>query len=176
MLTRRRFLTGAVAAGVTAAVAADSLLELAGDRKFFLPPKGGWAGDFETANMRYKTREHFILGHSEFIKPEGGRIPYDGDGCALNSCAHPVSDDGVTLMKAIDQQGLRMQWVSRDKVEQALASGYTAITENDVEWWHAPPMAPELLALDERALETIEIEIPGFFGKGLVDLWKLRRG
>jgi hypothetical protein len=170
MLSRRRFLTGAVAAGVTAAVAADGLLELAGDRKFFLPPTGGWFPvDFDTESMSYRAHERWsegftdprgVFGQNGFglakVKVEGGAVSFDemhlvakalpdgsrhfewvrtdilnqaagalnhGDGVALNSAAHPVSNHLVPmgdlseaalehavaeLEKIVDERGKRL--------------------------------------------------------------------
>lgn len=74
MLSRRRFLTGAVAT-LTAAATADLLL---GERKIFLPPRGGWFHRRVVCDSALDG-QMWSFGLAP-VKGEGDLIAYDGIG------------------------------------------------------------------------------------------------
>lgn len=64
-MNRRGFL-GLLGGAVAAVAAPAALVEaLEPKRTIFLPPRGGWAGDFDTANMRFKATERFGYGFTD---------------------------------------------------------------------------------------------------------------
>lgn len=92
ILTRRQFLRGVASVAAGAVVLPTAV-------KLFGPPAGGWPeGVMVKGSLPYNTYwpQNFGFGLAG-IKPEGGRILYDGgDGVALRSTHHPLSNTEAT--------------------------------------------------------------------------------
>lgn len=134
-MNRRGFLAGLLATPILLPVV-----------KQFLPPVGGWissrgwAGDFTTENLRFKTTERFAMGGTDVRAIYGT----SGDGIALISRAHPFPS---AAFRAAMTPGLQKVW--------------SKIYDEHEEDWEKVfgPQQQDLFAdfLDPNSLEEIEI-------------------